>query len=386
MHYINFPVSGLHGWGICGMSVAREMARLVPVTLLTDPFAINTIGDDLEDFALRRLLPEQAQAMKLAPMGGALSSPIRLDGPLLQGANKQFEPMIKGLRGTSTLGYAFFEDTDLPPNYVENAKHFDRIAAGSTWCAELLKRHGFANVSTVLQGVDPELFFPHEPARRFLHDHFVVFCGGKFEFRKGQDISIRAFKVLQDRHKEVMLMTACFNPWGFSFATMQQSKHIRFTVAPGADAMQGVSQILAGNGIDMSRALVLGLREHIRMPDLYRNSDVGLFFSRAEGGTNLVLMEYMACGKPAIATTSTGHADILTSDNCLGIGTQGEVVTSSDGTSKAVWPEPNLDEAIEKLEWAYQNRDALKAIGARGAETMKGRTWGQAARDFLSLM
>ena len=250
----------------------------------------------------------------------------------------------------------------------------------------MIERNGVSNVATVLQGVDPEIFYPHEPSRRFLHDQFVVFSGGKFEFRKGQDIAIRAFKALQDRHRDVVLITAWFNPWSFSFKSMQESKHIRFNAAMNPDPVRTAAEVLAANGIDLRRVVPLGLRDQVRMADVYRNTDVGLFPNRAEGGTNLVLMEYMACGRPAIATATTGHADIITADNALTIGTQGETKSSSDGVATALWPEPVLEDAIEKLEWAYHNRDALRAIGQRGAETMARHTWAQTAKDFLGLM
>ena len=48
--------------------------------------------------------------------------------------------------------------------------------------------------------------------------------------------------------------------------------------------------------------------------ELYRNTDVGVFPNRCEGGTNLVLMEYMACGKPVIASCTSGHRDIVSEE------------------------------------------------------------------------
>ena len=94
----------------------------------------------------------------------------------------------------------------------------------------------------------------------------------------------------------------------------------------------------------------------------------------------------MACGKPVIATACTGHGDIISADNALAIATRGEVKSSSDGVATATWPEPVLEEVIEKLEYAYQNRDALRPIAQRGAETMAKRTWQQTAEDFLELL
>ena len=134
MNYVNFPVNGAYGWGVCGKSIAREMATLAPTTLLTDPFQADNIGSEIEDYALRRLVPGP-EKIRIPPLGQSFMSPANLDGPLLQGANKQLQPMVGNLRGTTTVGYAFFEDTELPAAYAENARHFDRMAAGSSWCA-----------------------------------------------------------------------------------------------------------------------------------------------------------------------------------------------------------------------------------------------------------
>src|SRR6185295_16027949 len=101
-------------------------------------------------------------------------------------------------------------------------------------------------------------------------------------------------------------------------ATIAASKHLRVPNLSG-DHAQVVNQLLAHNGIDVSNGKVisLGPKPNPMMAGVYQNTDVGLFLSRCEGGTNLVLMEYMACGKPAIATSYTGHADIVTDENSL---------------------------------------------------------------------
>jgi glycosyltransferase involved in cell wall biosynthesis len=381
--YLNFPVGAAHGWGVCGRYVARETARLTDMRLLTEPFTAGHIGDELEARQLTSLLPSADEARRLD-----LRNPFKLDAPLLQLASKQLEPMFHNLAGTPTVGYCFFEDTELRPEHIERGRrHFQRLATGSTWCSEILRRHGIENVATVLQGVDTANFFPRgDDARTFFRDKFVVFSGGKFEFRKGQDLVIRAYKALQDRHpRDVMLVASWFNQWAFSFRSMAQSPHITF--APTTDdLMNGPADVLRQNGVDMDRVVLVGPRQHSAMAQVYHNTDVGIFPNRAEGGTNLVLMEYMACGKPVIATASTGHADVVSEENALVIETRGEVTTSSDGESVARWPEPVLEQAVEQLEQAYQNRDAIKPLAARGAARMAAMPWSQTAQEFLELL
>src|SRR2546421_282278 len=194
------------------------------------------------------------------------------------------------------------------PAHLENAKHFDRLSTGSTWCTQILERHGLKNVATVLQGIDPTIFFPTNQPRDFFPDRFIVFSGGKFEFRKGQDLVIRAFKALQDRHKDVLLIASWYNHWDFSFNSMQQSPHIKFNPR-STNSIHAAREVLIDNGIDPLRVILLEPHSQPVMAHIYRSADVGLFPNRAEGGTNLVLMEFMACGKPVIATNTTGHAD-----------------------------------------------------------------------------
>src|SRR6266496_3518241 len=244
MLYLNLPVGVAHGWGVCGKHISLELSKLTDVKLLTHSFHPGNVGGELDHYALARLLPTEEESRRLP-------ASRTLDGPILQLATKQLQPM-NDLKGTYTLGYTFFEDTDLLPSHLENARHFDRLTTGSTWCTQILERHGLQNVATVLQGIEPTVFFPTSAPRSFFPDRFIVFSGGKFEFRKGQDIVIRAFKVLQDRHRDVLLIASWFNQWGFSWDTMRASPHIRFAPASN-NYFEALNKIFVDNGIDPTR-------------------------------------------------------------------------------------------------------------------------------------
>jgi glycosyltransferase involved in cell wall biosynthesis len=307
--------------------------------------------------------------------------------PLLQCiAGSHLAPRREDLRSTHTVGYTFFEDSRLRPEAIETARQFFRtVATGSSWCTRILREHGLENAQTVIQGVDPEIFFPRD-AQRLFGEQFLVFSGGKFELRKGQDLVIRAFKVLADRHKDVTLVTAWYNQWGFSWETMKGSPHIRF--APQSNQyFQALNQILHDNGVDPNRCINVGPHANLTFANIYRNTDVGIFPNRCEGGTNLVLMEYMACGKPVVATDNTGHADVVTRENALVIDSPKTTeIRGPDGRVVADWPEPDLEQTIEKLEEAYQNRDRINALGQRGASDMAHFTWRRTAEQFLELL
>ncbi|MGH8686306.1 MAG: glycosyltransferase family 4 protein [Burkholderiales bacterium] len=386
MIYIDFPLGSVFGWGVCGKYCARELARRTETRLLAEEFSPEIVGDAFDWLELSRIHYPRERLAGLAAHAGI----TRLDAPLLECiAGNEMLPQSANLRGTRTVGYAFFEDNALKPAWIDNARrHFDWIATGSSWCTQVLRDHGLQNVSTVVQGVDHRVFSSRPDGREFLRDRFVVFSGGKLEYRKGQDIAIRAYKVLQDRHKDVLLVNAWFNPFPYSVHTMHASRLIRFNPPDSAPSyVDTVNAILADNGIDVSRVLTLPPQPSASMARVYANADVGLFPNRCEGGTNLVLMEFMACGGPVIASSVTGHTDVVTRDNALLIDASGTTdVRGADGELVATWPEPDLDQAIEQLERAYRDRDALAALGARAARDLGAWTWARTADEFLKLL
>jgi glycosyltransferase involved in cell wall biosynthesis len=287
------------------------------------------------------------------------------------------------VKGDKNYGYTFFENL-IPDTAIENARFYDIIFAGSTWCRERLEEKGILWTETLIQGVDPDIFYPLPDEKPSLKDQFVIFSGGKFELRKGQDLVIRAVKVLQDRHKDVLFINLWANPWRFSMDTMAQSPYIAYRPR-GTAWNEIIKNILADNGMDLERIIMGDQVEQQDLKKIYAVTDLGIFPNRCEGGTNLVLMEYMACGKPVIASHNTGHTDILTSENAILLEEMNnmKIYDSAGGRLEALWQDPDLEELIWKMEEAYEKRDQLKKIAHRAGEDMKEWTWERSAGDLL---
>ena len=111
------------------------------------------------------------------------------------------------------------------------------------------------------------------------------------------------------------------------------------------------------------------------MPDLLSQVDVGVFTSRAEGGTNLVAMECMAMGVPTILSANTGHLDLIEGENCFALSDQSPVDEAAAGPGTDLWRESSVDELVETLERAYEDRTAAAERGRRGAETLATLNW-----------
>src|SRR6185369_17085458 len=106
MIYLAFPLGTVHGWGVCGRMITRELARLSPVELYTQQLHIQLVADELEYQFLASLLPPGTDpATQNPPMGQAVDAPV-LQG--IPGVRVHFRPQ---LRGPLNVGYTFFEET-----------------------------------------------------------------------------------------------------------------------------------------------------------------------------------------------------------------------------------------------------------------------------------
>jgi glycosyltransferase involved in cell wall biosynthesis len=380
--YTVLPTGSFHGWGVCGKYIVKELSRLVEVRLLTEALEFQNIQDEFDFRLLKSVMLADDEARDIR--NGTIQ---HVPHPLLQNiVDKTLRPAIPGLYGTRTVGYTFFEENILAPEFIENGRRcYDLVVAGSRWCEEVLRQHGLTNVSTIIQGVDPTIFNATHAQKEYMQDKFVIFSGGKFELRKGQDLVLKAFKVLRDRHPDVVLINSWYNHWAASMQTMCASPHIRFTPQNG-EYHALIQRTLVDNGIDPAGVITLPPYPNIMMTRIYRNTDVGLFPNRCEGGTNLVMMEYMACGKPVVASYNTGHKDVLTQANSIMLEDMRQLNISANGQTIAVWEEPLFDEVVERLEWAYHHRDDLRRIGGRAAQDMAALTWSRTARQFLEAL
>lgn len=380
--FLIMPRGTAHGWGVCGRYLASELAELVNLHFITEPFEFKNIGNVNQFEVLSKcFLPvEQLNGSKDA------NGNICANVPIIQAiTGVDFLPYLTHIQGSITVGYTFFENNILSEKNLKQAEnYYDLIATGSHWCEDVLKSYNFPKTKTVIQGIDPVLF--HQMEQKEMHqDYFVIFSGGKLEFRKGQDLVIRAVKVIQEKYKDVLLVTSWFNNWPHSLNSMGYSPYIRFEMPPGA-YQDAVKHLLSINGIDVERVIIYPPLRNNVMPEVYRNTDIGLFPNRCEGGTNLVMMEYMACGRPVIASNLTGQKDVLNQEYAFLIPKKRDINIHQNNQLIAKWEDPDLDEIIEKLDWAYHNRYIIKDMGTKGSEAMLRFTWKESAQAFYNII
>jgi len=367
---IGWEVGVPSGWGTYGANLAVELARkgIEPALFLISS-KTNVPQAQLE--ILRPALMKQREWLTAARKGG-----LKLDFPMLHslGDGLQFDDVLMGTKGTPQVGVPFFESATIPKKNVEGATAFDVIIAGSTWNAEVMTRHGLANVRTCLQGVDLDLFKPGVKTGRF-KGRFAIFSGGKLEYRKGQDLVVAAFKRFHARHPDALLITAWHNPWPQIAAGLSVSPHVSGAPGVGADGSLDVPGWLKANGLRADAFMDLGMLANVATAPLLREVDLAIFPNRCEGGTNLVAMECMACGVPTALSRNTGHLDLIRPDNSYSLDLQLPIGALTNRPDLEGWGESSLDELVTKMEEAYSDRADAARRGAAAAAFMKNWGW-----------
>lgn len=373
---INWKIGLPTGWGVYGLNLALELVRkaVFPVILEANPALDIT---ELTELRLREAL----DAYRAGDAGGVGTRGAGLDCPVLQplGDRLWFPERFASHPGRPDIGVVFFEHVDIAPADLARAAALPLIVAGSAWNGRVLRDLGLDNVAVCPQGVDLSLFHPG-PRRDLFPDRFLIFSGGKFEYRKGQDLVLAAFRAFRQRHAEARLVCAWSNLWPASMADMAGSPHVGGL--PGVDG-QGELELgpwLAANGIPPETVIPIRLRRNSLMPQILRECDLAVFPSRCEGGTNLVAMEAMACGVPTILSANTGHLDLLGS-HVLPLNRQGAV---AGGAGRDGWGESDVEEMVETMERAWADRAARQRMGAAAAAFMAGWSWSRQVDQLLA--
>jgi glycosyltransferase involved in cell wall biosynthesis len=371
-----WEVSSRFGWGIYGLNLMLAWARDPEVVALTS-CELRPNQLDLSDAQRAVLNPlfERSRALQAA-LSHRAGRVVQVATPVLAALGNHLQHGRSAhdtqLSGRPTVAIPFIEDTHVPEGARAAAKErYALWVAGSDWNARLLDGLGLGPVATVMQGVDTALFRPGPRSGRF-QGRFVVFSGGKLEHRKGQDLVLLAFRAFAQRHDDAVLLTAWHSPW----PKIARGVEVNSRIAPVVFDARGRVDVAAwagANSIPPGQVSDVGSLPNWRMAAVLREADVAIFPNRAEGGTNLVAMECLACGVPAIVAANTGQVDLLASEGCLPLRRQAPVEVSGLGT--AGWGESDVEEIVEALETLYRDREAARTMGARGAAFMARHDW-----------
>lgn len=371
-----WPISSFCGWGVYGLNIALQLATD------SDLFPIFPLGIRSSERVLTQQREEslngvvQASKRMTLELLASANSEVLLNHACLKALGTQFLSSRDSAKevdvwGRPTLGVVFIEDTNLEKDALLKARRYPLIVAGSNWNRDLLESYRLGAIRTVFQGVDLEIFFPGT-RHGSLGEGFHIFSGGKLEYRKGQDLVLMAFKQFRKLHADARLVTVWHSQWPYLARSLEYNSNIA-AVRFRRDREIDVVAWAKANGIPDDCVVDLGRVPNQDMGRILREVDVAVFPNRAEGGTNLVAMECMACGVPVILSKNTGHLDLIGPDHTISLTTQDRVSFPGMGTEG--WGESSVDEIVDALEKVYQNRQDAQKIGQQAAIFMQNWSW-----------
>jgi glycosyltransferase involved in cell wall biosynthesis len=379
---ITWNLTEVHGWGLVGIHTALYLIEQGRAPFLMAEPMLSTVRPHLRG-TLEPLVEPYRRYVKLESQrnGGVLKF---TDIDVMQSLANCMESNSPWLEGPRTIGVIAFEDTRLGGDVKVRGDRYDFIVTHSTYNRDLLLNAGFRDVRMAWQGADPsEMVLPPRSPR--FGGRFVVFSGGKLEFRKAQDMVLWAFRAFHARHPDALLVTAWHSPWPHLARNIDESPLCAEapTIDPATN-MLDIKRWAAANGVPPEAVVDLGFVSRPQMPQVLADIDVALFPNRCEGATNLVAMEAMGAGVPCILSANSGHVDLMTRPGlCYPLVEQRQL--DNPRGDRTGWCESDPDEILDQLERIYTDRAEAKRRGEAARDfILTERTWRRFAETFVA--
>ena len=382
---ISWTLSTISGYGIYGLHILMQFLRRGGTqVILTRKPAVTTLPTLTE----QKLAPFFELAAKLDAFQKENSKELlSFTHAVLHGCGNDFSGFEGQDRvwGKPNVACAAIEHLVSTPHGRDISGNYDMFIAISKWNEEFLKSLKVGPVHLCHQGIDGTLFQPG-PRTDLWRDRFIIFSGGKFEFRKGQDIVLAAFKRFRARHPEALLVMCCQNllpPDGAAFAL---AGHCLDMPKPAANYGLDLTPWLLSQGLPKNSFIDLPFTHNLLMPAILRECDVAVFPSRCEGGTNLVAMEAMACGVPTYVSYNTGQKDLVDLLGCGALKNQKPVKPTPTSETLQDWGESDVEEVVAAFEHVYTRRAEASRAASDVAEKIKQWDWGLQNEKLLEVV
>ncbi|NEP04790.1 MAG: glycosyltransferase, partial [Okeania sp. SIO4D6] len=381
---IGWPLNPMTGWGIYGINLTLQLLqnpRYEPLLLIPpsiQPGILNPLHQALLNPAF------DAQKNLQNQLKNHRGKKINLNLPTLQALGSNFS-VSNNIVGTQNIGIIFSENTKFTSEQINRSKAYDLIITGSTWNTKILENNSIKPIQKVLQGIDQTIFHP-APKSNIFGDRFVVFSGGKLEYRKGQDIVIAAFKIFQRRYPEALLITAWHNFWPQFMVGIEQTGNVVGLPKISQNKRLQITEWLLENDIPSNAVIDVGPIPNYMVGQILREADVAVFTNRCEGGTNLVAMESLACGIPTIISANTGHLDIINNSHCYPLYNQKSVKPTPQFPGVDGWGESDVEEVVEMLEKVYFDREDAQLRSKTAVSFMQDLTWEKQIQRLLIIL
>ena len=272
------------------------------------------------------------------------------------------------------VGYAPMDSYGWIGCLDETANDWDAIISYTEFGAHEFVRGGiYKPIAVIPHGVTPGQFYPMDrnECRRKLglkEDIFIVFNGNRNQFRKRQDITIKAFAKFAVNKPEAQLY--------LHMGLKDQ----------GWDLMGVFAREMSKVGLDPNGRIIMTTQSDgppnvsVEMLNtIYNACDVGVNTCKGEGW-GLVNFEHAACGVPQVVPDHTSCKEIFEG--------YGELIRCDhvdvDTNYAREMPCPSSDHLAEILEYLYQDKGIREWVGTRCRERVMDTqfSWDTVASQF----
>jgi glycosyltransferase involved in cell wall biosynthesis len=382
---ISWVLSTISGYGIYGLQILLQfLSRGGEQIILSRTPSVTVVPPLVE----ARLKPIFALAEKLDHfLRDHPEETLNFKHAVLHGCSSDFSgfPGQEKIWGNPNVACCAIEHLGCTPHGLAVAKKYDMFIAISRWNEAYLKSLNVGPVHLCYQGIDPSLFHPATKSGLY-RNRFVVFSGGKFEFRKGQDIVLAAFKRFRAKHPEALLVTCWQNLTKPLEQAFDSAGHCTSVPEMAPDYGLQITPWLLREGLPPGSFIDLPFTHNMLMPSVLAECDVAVFPNRCEGGTNLVAMEAMACGVPTYVAYNTGQKDLVDLIGCGGFKHQNAVKGIAIMRSVKDWGETEVDDVVAALEYVFTNRDDAQKAARVAARNVGAWQWGVLNEKLLEIV
>ena len=205
----------------------------------------------------------------------------------------------------------------------------------------------------------------------------VVFAGGKFELRKGQDIVVDVFKRVLLTKPDTRLVVLWDNPFISSqdqLFDVRPIGHVKTLPRVGGPKHRLLlEEWLLTEGLPRHSFKVLPQLLPWEVAQWMRRSSAAIFLSRCEGGRNQVAVEALASGLAVVLSSNSGQLDVIHGNWCFPV-TKQAPMSAPKGKLRG-WGESSVTQAASLL---LQALDVEKSASRRRAASHVSLRWGWA--------
>ena len=287
-------------------------------------------------------------------------------------------PIHGHFRGRN-IQWIVFESTRIPETIRPAIQGADQVWVPSAWGHSVLTAHGIDadRIRIVPEGVDGARFHAHGRRPRTAARPFRFLTVGKYEQRKGIDLTIEAFAQVYANQPQAELVIKS------NYFTNHREKHA---------ALQGKISDLGLNNV----TLLWGEMTEIQLANLYRACDAFVLPTRAEGWC-LPLIEAVAAGLPIITTMHSGHTEFLQHvyDSVLTVTHAMARIDCAEYclyypdsmNDWGTWAQPDVASITTCMQQALQQEHSLYDYAQRNSAIIRQRfSWSQSAEQALQAL